>query len=364
MNQITLKKVINSFAVYADFISAQPYGSGHINDTYVVNCSQGGTPIRYILQKINHKIFKNTEGLMKNIHRVTQHQHRKQQNAGETSRKALTLIKTVDNNIFHKDDKGNFWRLYIFIENAKTYDIIEKPEQAYEAAKAFGAFQKVLVDLPGGPLIDTIPDFHNTPSRYQNLIEAVEKDPINRAKLAKSEIDFAMKHHDTAFHLLNLHKEGKMPERVTHNDTKLNNVMLDDKTGKGICVIDLDTVMPGLALYDFGDMVRTATRDSAEDEQDLSKVNIDIKAYEQLVKGYLSTAGEFLTKAEKENLVFSGKLISLEIGVRFLTDFLVGDTYFKTSRDGQNLDRCNVQFKMVKSIIDNEEIMLKLQEDL
>ena len=284
MDQTTLKKVVDSFAIHADFVSATPYGSGHINDTFAVTCNQGGTPLRYVLQRVNHNIFKNTEGLMENIYRVTEHQHRKAAALPDASRRALTLIKTVDNNIFHKDSDGNYWRLYIFIEKATTYDMIEKPEQAYEAAKAFGAFQKELVDLPGGPLIDTIPNFHNTPSRYEDLIKAIEADKMNRANIAKDAIDFAMKHRDSASHLLNLNAKGEIPTRVTHNDTKLNNVMLDDATGKGICVIDLDTVMPGLALYDFGDMIRTSTRSSAEDEQDLSKVNMDIASYEQLIK--------------------------------------------------------------------------------
>jgi hypothetical protein len=365
MDQAKLKDVIKNFAIYADFISASPYGSGHINDTFVVNCNLGGTPIRYILQRINHNIFKNPEGLMENIARVTEHQRRKApEGCTDATRRALTLIKTFDQKIFYKDPEGNYWRTYIFVENAKTYDVLEKPEQAFEAAKAFGTFQKELVDMPGGPLLETIPNFHNTPSRYEDLFAAIEKDSKNRAKLAKKEIEFALEHHKLAFHLLDLNAKGEIPERVTHNDTKLNNVMLDNETGKGICVIDLDTVMPGLALYDFGDMVRTSTRISEEDEQDLSKVNMNIASYEQLLKGYLSTAGDFLTKAEKENLSFSGKLISLEIGIRFLTDFLDGDNYFKTHRDGQNLDRCNVQFKMVKSIIENEDAMIKLQEKL
>jgi len=364
MDQTILKKVVENFAIPADFVSAAPYGSGHINDTYAVNCNQGGTPLRYILQRVNHNIFKDTEGLMENIRRVTEHQHKKAAGVEDASRRALTLIRTLDNKIYHKDSDGNYWRLYIFIENASTYDVIEKPEQAFEAAKTFGEFQKQLVDLPGGPLIETIPNFHNTPSRYNDLIKAIEADKVNRAKIAKDAIDIAMKYQPLASHLLNLHTIGEIPERVTHNDTKLNNVMLDNATGKGICVIDLDTVMPGLALYDFGDMIRTSTRTSHEDEPDLSKVNIDLASYEQLVKGYLSTANDFLTKAEKENLVFSGKLISLEIGVRFLTDFLDGDNYFKTHREGQNLDRCMVQFKMVDRIIENEDAMIKLQENL
>lgn len=365
MHQKKFKETLNNFVIPADFISATPYGSGHINDTFAVTCDQGGTEIRYLLQRINHNIFKNPEGLMDNISRVTEHQHSKMDlTSPHASRRALKLIKTCDGRSYYKDSEGNYWRIYVFIENALTYDVIEAPNQAYEAAKTFGKFQKELVDIPGGPLVETIPDFHNTPKRYAALLDAIDKDPLNRAQFAKKEIDFVILHQSSASRLLDLNKRGLIPNRVTHNDTKLNNVMLDNNTGEGLCVIDLDTVMPGLALYDFGDMIRSSTRSSEEDERDLTKVEMQMPVYEQLLKGYMTEAGDFLTKTEKENLVFSGKLISLETGVRFLTDYLEGDNYFKIHRKGHNLDRANVQFKMVDSIIRQEEDMIQLQDNI
>jgi hypothetical protein len=233
---------------------------------------------------------------------------------------------------------------------------VQSPVQALAAAKTFGRFQKLLADLPAPRLNDTIPDFHHTPKRFAMLEKAVAADPVNRAISAKPEIEFALHRQGICRVLL----DAKLPERVTHNDTKFNNVLLDDATGEGICVIDLDTVMPGLALYDFGDMVRTATSPAREDERDLSKVTMRFPMFEALMRGYLSTASEFLTPMEKQFLPFSGKLITFEIGIRFLTDFLAGDTYFKVHRDGHNLDRCRTQFKLVESIEQQETTMNKL----
>jgi Ser/Thr protein kinase RdoA (MazF antagonist) len=236
--------------------------------------------------------------------------------------------------------------------------------QAFQAAKAFGEFQKHLVDLPGKRLCETIPDFHNTPKRFEAFEKALNADSQNRAKSAKAEIEFAIKHKDVSSLLLSLCKEGKIPERITHNDTKLNNVLLDDKTGEAVCVIDLDTVMPGLALYDFGDLVRTSTSPAAEDEKDLGKVKMQMHMYKALVEGYMSTAKDFLTKTEIGHLAFSGKLITLEIGLRFLTDYLSGDTYFKIHRDGHNIDRCRTQFKLVSLIEEQEEEMNRIADKI
>jgi len=351
-----IKEVVNFFQIYGDFISAEPYGSGHINDTFLVNINQSGKCVQYIAQRINHLIFKNPEGLMENIQRVTEHQATKF-SGDDASRQHLTLILTKDGDAFYKTNEGNYWRIYLFIDKSKTYDIIESPSQAFQAAKAFGDFQKSLVDLSGGRLVDTIPDFHNTPMRFKALEDAIEADSHNRAKLAKAEINFAMDYKSISPILLDLNSKGLIPERVTHNDTKLNNVMIDDKTGDGICVIDLDTTMPGLVLYDFGDMIRTSTSPALEDEIDLSKVQMQMPMFEALAKGYISSAGEFLTKTEKEYLPFSGKLITYEIGLRFLTDYLSGDGYFKIHREGHNLDRCRTQFKLVSSINEQEDTM-------
>lgn len=351
-----VRAVARQFQIYGEFHSAEPYGSGHINDTYCVVFDQAGTCVRYIFQRINHLVFKNPVALMENIARVTLHLGVQSAGAGDASRRSLTLVHARDGRPFHQDADGNHWRVYLFIEQARTYDAVESPAQAFEAAKAFGLFQKMLANLPAPRLHDTIPDFHHTPKRFLALEKAIAADAFNRAVLAKPEIEFALRHKSITSILL----EARLPERVTHNDTKFNNVMLDDETGQGICVIDLDTVMPGLALYDFGDMVRTTTSPVKEDERDLSKVTMQFPMFEGLVRGYLSSAGGFLTKDEKRLLAFSGKLITFEIGLRFLTDFLAGDTYFKVHRDGHNLDRCRTQFKLVESIASHEDAMNEL----
>lgn len=360
--EYNLREISGNFNIAGDFVSADHYGSGHINDTFAAVFNQGGTKVRYILQRINHNVFKNPPALMDNIDRVTSHLHGKLSAGGEASRRALSLIRARNGQSYHLDNDGNHWRTYVFVEHAKTYNIIETAEQAFQAAKAFGEFQKNLVDLPGKRLCETIPDFHNTPKRFENFEKALAADSVNRAKSAKAEIEFALRHKNVSTLLLNLSREGKIPERITHNDTKLNNVLIDGKTGEAVCVIDLDTVMPGLALYDFGDLVRTSTSPAAEDEKDLGKVKMQMRMYRALVEGYLSTAKDFLTKTEIEHLAFSGKLITLEIGLRFLTDYISGDTYFKIHREGHNLDRCRTQFKLVSLIEEQEEKMNRIAE--
>jgi len=353
-----LQAIAALFALPGRFQSAIPYGSGHINDTYALTCDEGGAPVRYIAQRINHNVFKDPASLMRNIARVTAHQAAKLRAAGATDpRRSLRIVPSLGGEPFARDAEGNTWRLYVFIERARTYDAIETPAQAREAARAFGEFQKQLTDLPGERLVETIPDFHNTPKRLEALLDAIEKDPLGRVAATRPEIDFILARKELTRVLLDLHAAGAMPERITHNDTKLNNVMLDDKTQEGICVIDLDTVMPGLALYDFGDMVRTATSPRPEDELDLSLIVMQMPMFRALVDGYLSTAHDFLTPAERDHLAFSGKLITLEIGIRFLTDYLLGDTYFKIHREHHNLDRCRTQLKLVASIEEQEAEM-------
>lgn len=355
-----VRAVARHFQIHGEFLGAEPYGSGHINDTYCARFDQGGAPVRYVLQRINHNIFKNPVALMANIERVTAHLGAKTAGQPDASRRVLTLIPARDGAAYHRDADGNHWRAYIFIEKARTFDAVESTEQAFKAAKAFGQFQKLLADLPAPRLHDTIPDFHHTPKRFAALEQAIRADTANRAQLCRPEIDFALAHKAICSVLL----DANLPERVTHNDTKFNNVMLDDATGEGICVIDLDTVMPGLALYDFGDMVRTTTSPAKEDERDLAKVTMQFPMFEALARGYLGAAGGFLTPAEKKFLPFSGKLITFEIGLRFLTDFLAGDVYFKVHREGHNLDRCRTQFKLVESIEQQEEKMNQLVETI
>jgi len=353
------RAIFDDFQIPGSYLDSRPYGSGHINDTYVVAFSQAGTRVRYIMQRINHHVFRDPKAVMENILRVTEELHRRLEEARvpDTSRRALRVIPSREGAPFATDDQGDFWRCYAFIEGAKTYDIIQNAQQAYEAARAFGEFQGMVSALPGDRLHETIPNFHNTRSRFEALRAAVEADAHGRLKDVGPEWDFIRARESVADVLLDLQARGQIPERITHNDTKLNNVMIDDTTETGICVIDLDTVMPGLALYDFGDMVRTATSPALEDEKDLSKVWMQMPMFEALVRGYLCGARHFLAPPEIAHLAFSGKLITMEIGIRFLTDHLCGDTYFKIKRPEHNLDRCRTQLALVRSIEDQEEAM-------
>lgn len=348
------------FAIDGEFAGAAPYGSGHINDSYCAVFNDNGRRVRSIVQRMNHHIFKDPIAVMENIQRVTAHLAHQLNGQSDCDRRVLNLIHARDGRTWFEDRDGDFWRAYNFIEGATTYDAVQSPQQAFQAARAFGSFQHMLASLPAPRLHETIRDFHHTPKRFAALETAIAADCLNRAALAKPEIEFALSRQPIVDVLI----EADLPERVTHNDTKFNNVLLDDETGEGICVIDLDTVMPGLAAYDFGDMVRTTTSSTKEDEQDLSQVSMEFPLFEALVRGYLDSAGDFLTNAEKQLLAFSGKLITFEIGIRFLTDYLSGDTYFKIHREAQNLDRCRTQFKLVESMEQQEEAMNGLVEHL
>jgi len=347
-----LQEISKLFDMRGDFVGGAPYGSGHINDTYCCTFDQSGSGLRYILQRINTHVFKTPIALMENIERITRHALARLIEEGhpEAHRRTLTCIPTVDGQPFAVDANGNHWRVYPFIERARGYDEIESNEQAFQAAKAFGSFQKLTADLGGDRLHETIPDFHNTPKRLEALHAAIQLDPNNRAAGVKAQIDFALARAADCSRITSLIASGEIPERVTHNDTKLNNVLLDEVTAEAICVIDLDTTMPGSALYDFGDMVRTATPTTREDDVDLEKIDLRLDRFESLVQGYLSTAGSFLNDAEVDHLAFSGKLLTLECGIRFLTDFLLGDVYFKNKHPGHNLDRCRNQFAFVSAI--------------
>jgi hypothetical protein len=358
--QQSIGAAARQFEIAGEFSGATPYGNGHINDTYCATFNQVGVPVRHILQRINHNIFKNPVANMENIQRVTSHLAARVEGAPDCSRRVLALIPARDGRVWHMDADGNYWRMYCFIEEARTYDAVESAEQAFQAARAFGQFQRLLIDLPAPRLHVTIPDFHHTPKRFKAFEQAIASDIVGRAILAKPEIKFALARQAFTSVLL----DASLPERITHNDTKFSNVMLDDATGKAICVIDLDTVMPGLALYDFGDMVRTTTSPATEDEPDLSRVTMQFPMFEALVRGYLAAAGDFLTKTEKQYLAFSGKLITFEMGIRFLTDYLAGDTYYKIYRDQHNLDRCRTQFRLVNSIEQQEERMNRLVESV
>jgi Ser/Thr protein kinase RdoA (MazF antagonist) len=347
-----LTSIAAMFDLRSDFVHGHPYGSGHINDTYCIYCDQAGLRIRYILQRINHNVFKNPVALSENVARVTDHALERLLDEGhpEARRRTLTTIPATDGKPYAVDADGNTWRVYPFIERARGYDEIENNRQAEEAARAFGNFQKLAADLGGQRLHETIPDFHHTRKRFEAMLAAAEADTEGRAAELGAEIDFVTAREADCSRVLDLIAAGEIPERVTHNDTKLNNVLLDDVTSEGVCVIDLDTTMPGSVLYDFGDMIRTATPTTREDDPDLSKIDVRLDRFEALVRGYLSTAGSFLNRAEIENLAFSGKLLTFECGIRFLTDYLQGDVYFKIQRPGHNLDRCRSQFALVAAI--------------
>jgi len=340
------------FALHGEIVAAAPHGSGHINDTFAVTVSQAGAPVRYVFQRINHRIFTDVPALMDNIVRVTRHQRERlaASGAADASRRALTVVPGHDGRPFVRDAAGAWWRAYLFIERAVTHDRIESPEQARTAARAFGEFQRLLADLPGGRLHETIPAFHDTPRRYAAFEDAVRADAAGRAAACAAEVDFARGRAPLAGRLAELRAAGLVPERVTHNDTKLNNVMLDEATGEGVCVIDLDTVMPGLSLYDFGDMVRSATNAAAEDETEPSRIFARPEIFAALAEGFLAGAGSSLNAVEKAHLVVAGQVITYEIGLRFLTDHLQGDVYFKIRRPGHNLDRARNQFALLRSL--------------
>ncbi len=348
------QKVLSRFQL-TDPVSCERYGAGHINETYLVGTASGR---RYILQKINNMVFRDVKALMENIRAVTGWLKERESDP----RAVLELVETVDAQPFYMDEQGGFWRCYSFIEDSICLQQAETPEDFYESAIAFGRFQQQLKDFPAHTLHETIPNFHNTVDRYRLFCQAVEEDVMGRAASVQQEIDFALARQEEAGTLVRLQQEGKLPLRVTHNDTKLNNVMLDAETRKALCVIDLDTVMPGLSLYDYGDSIRFGASSAPEDEKDLSKVYMKPELFETYTRGFLS-ACPGLTQLERQLLPMGAKTMTLECGVRFLTDYLQGDTYFATHYEGQNLDRCRTQFKLVADMEDKWELMHKIVKE-
>ena len=334
-----LMPILAAFRLDSKVVSCERYGCGHINVTYLVVTESGR---RYILQKVNNHIFKDVDGLMENIIAVTA--HLRQQISDP--RRVLTLVPTVNDALYLHHEDGSYWRVYDFVEGSICLQAPESSDDFYQSAVAFGDFQQQLKDFPAHTLHEVIVNFHNTADRYRIFREVLAKDPMGRAASVKEEIEFALAREAEAATLVNLLAEGKLPLRVTHNDTKLNNVMLDDTTRKPLCVIDLDTVMPGLAAYDFGDSIRFGAATAAEDEKDLSKMEMSLELFRTYTEGFLS-ACPGLTDLERETLPMGAKLMTLECGVRFLTDYLDGDHYFAVHREGQNLDRCRTQFKLV-----------------
>ena len=357
MNAESLAKVAGQFDICGIFLRGKQFGNGHINDTFLAVFDEGGKEGCYIIQQINHDIFKDPQLLMDNTVLVTEHilAKLKQQGVSDIGRKVRQVIPAVDGNSLVVDESGNYWRAFEFIDNASTYEYCPPTDQIYQAAKAFGDFQVMLADLPAGQLKETIPDFHNSPKRFNDFLNALNDDVCSRSLDAKTEIKFMFDNSDIFNVLANLVTKGQIPLRIAHNDTKVNNIMFDDTSGEAICVLDLDTVMPGLSLFDFGDIVRTTVSDADEDEQDLSKVSLDIDRFKAIVKGYLASAGTVLNRVEKQNLLVGAKIGVLEQAIRFLTDHLQGDTYFKIHRPNHNLDRCRTQVKLYELILDNEQ---------
>ncbi|MDR2513365.1 MAG: aminoglycoside phosphotransferase family protein [Puniceicoccales bacterium] len=361
-----IRSIFANFNIPGDFVSASPHGNGHINDTYAITCDQGASRLRYIIQRVNHNVFKDAASVMKNTARICRHSRDKLREEGirDTTRRTLTLVPTNNGADWFVDASGNHWRCFLFIERARSYDIIENTGQAYEAARTFGTFTRLLADLPGERLVEVIPNFHNTRKRYENFQKTLAADSLNRATKVKAEIAFLQQRETDCSVVVDAIAQGKVPERVTHNDTKLNNILLDDYSQQGLCVIDLDTAMPGSALYDFGDMVRSATTPTSEDETDLARVVCRQEYFEALARGYLDALGDTLNTEEKHLLAFSGKLLTLEVGMRFLTDYLAGDTYFKIAHPEHNLERCRNQFALVASIERQLDAMNALVEKL
>lgn len=345
-----MEKILKAFAFDGKTVSSEKYGSGHINSTFLVVTDTGK---RYILQKINNTIFPNVEGLMNNIMLVTEHLKKKY----DDPRRVLNIIKTTDGKPY-TEVGGEYWRAYDFVEDSICLQLPENNDDFYESAVAFGNFGQELSDFPVEKLIEVIPDFHNTPSRFKKFHEVLEKDPLGRAALVQEEIKFCLDREEEMGTLQRLRNEKVLPDRVTHNDTKLNNVLLDKNTRKSLCVIDLDTVMPGLCLYDYGDSIRFGASTALEDEKDLSKVSMSLELFEIYTKGFLKSC-PYLTKAEREYLPMGAKTMTFECGLRFLTDYIDGDHYFAVHREGHNLDRARTQFKLVADMEDKWDEMKK-----
>ena len=337
-----------------------PYGNGHINDTFCVSVDTGAArPVRYILQRVNRYVFPQPEHVMENITRVTDYLRGVIAAAGgDPARETLTLVKTTDGGDFYIDPDGDLWRVYLFIEDTISRDLPDTPELFALSGAAFGRFQRQLEGFDASVLHESIRDFHNTPARYAQLMDAVRSNAAGRLGDVGPELAFCMGYGEEVHTLLRALDAGEIPLRVTHNDTKLNNVLLDAKTGEGVCVIDLDTVMPGLAAYDFGDSIRFGANTAAEDERDLSRVTLSLEMFEAFVRGFLSEAK--LRPRERELLPMGAKLMTLECGMRFLADYLNGDKYFKVHREGHNLDRARTQFKLVRSMEENWDAMMEI----
>ncbi len=346
-----IREIVKHFEVEGEFVSGESYGSGHINDTRLVILKKDGIETKYIFQRINQNVFKDPISLMDNMGAVTSYLAKKiAEYGGDPMRETLNVIKTRDGKNCYVDTNGNYWRALVFVEDSLSYNLVERPEQFYDSAVAFGNFQYMLRDYPAETLVETIVNFHNTPDRLRQLKEAVAADKCSRLKDVLPEVEFATSREDFIWMFERAREAGKLPLRVTHNDTKLNNILFDAKAGKALCIIDLDTIMPGYSVNDFGDSIRFGATTALEDEKDLTKVNFDINLYELYVKGFIEGVKGGLTDFELDMLPYGAMMMTLECGMRFLTDYLSGDTYFRVHREGHNLDRARNQFKLVSDM--------------
>jgi len=365
-NLSILNRIYSEFSTEALFRSASRISSGHINDTYHILTENPG--ISYILQRINSSVFKDIPGLMKNIGIVTRHLENKINSGdpGARSFSVLRLIPTIREDLYFTDDQKNCWRLYNYIEGTKSYDVVESPQLAYRGGRAFGLFQYLASDISPDTLSETIPFFHDVEKRLGAFHEAVLRDPEKRVLNLSREIEFVGNREEDMKSIPGLINEGKLPLRVTHNDTKFNNILFG-QDNNAVCIVDLDTVMPGTVLYDFGDAIRTGANSAVEDEKDLKKVSIDLTLFHAYAKGYLETAGQFLTQDEISHLAFSAKFMTFIIGLRFLTDHIGGDHYFRIHFPGHNLQRARAQFRLLESMEEKfdamKEIIARIVED-
>ena len=350
-----MNEVARRFCIEGELISTQLYGSGHINETHLVKTSSA----RYILQKINNAIFTDVDGLMRNIAAVTDYLAA----ADSDPRHVLRTVRTREGGLYCIVE-GAYWRMYNFIEDSVCLDAAQSAADFETSGEAFGRFQRQLASFPAETLTETIAHFHDTPDRYRIFRKALAEDPLGRAREAAAEIEFALSRQDEAGIMMKMLESGQLPLRVTHNDTKLNNVLLDAATRRPLCVIDLDTVMPGLAGNDFGDSIRFGASTAAEDERDLDKVNFSMELYEAYARGFLKVCAGTLTPQERATLPLAAKLMTLECGVRFLTDHIMGDSYFRIHRPGHNLDRCRTQFKLVAEMEKKWDDMRRVIEKL
>ena len=344
--------ILENYNIDGEIISFEPFGNGHINDTRLLEISgKDGIRTKYVVQRINKNVFTQPDKLMENYVAVTDYLRQiVAQQGGDVDREVIRVIYSKEGKSYAVDPSGEYWRVITCIENSMSYDKVEKPVQFYDSAVAFGNFQYMLRDFPADTLYETIVNFHNTPVRYSNFMRAVSEDVVDRAKNVQAEIKFVCDRCDFAATLEKAHDEGRLPLRVTHNDTKLNNILFDVETGKALCVVDLDTIMPGYSVNDFGDSIRFGASTALEDETDLSKVNFDIELYELYTKGFIEGANGGLTESELELLPYGAMMMTFECGMRFLTDYLSGDTYFRIHRPDHNLDRARNQFKLLSDM--------------